>query len=642
MKTVINIALAGYANVGKSVIFNWLTGLHQHIGNWPGKTIEKAEGTLHYKGYTINVLDLPGVCSLSSYSIEEIITRDHIISQKPDALISVVDSVNLETNLMLTLQLLELDRNTVIALNMVDSAKKRGILIDHQKLSEILGVPVIPMAATLGKGIAETLDKIIETIRNPTSIKRSPPKYGKEVEERVEKLVASLHDRNFPYPSRFLAIKLLEKDEEIVKLNNLDPDFTNYADKLILELENIHGHDSSVLIADERSTLASRITKEVITFEKYKLNKFMDAVESLTAHKILGYPIMFLVLGLMFTIVFSGGSYLAKPINSLSLKLGYLYQQYFSNSFLFSNIIWSGLESFLALIEIAFPTILPFYLLLFILEDCGYLARVAYLMDNFMHKVGIHGKACMPLMLGLGCNVPACLGCRIMETERERFITGLLAVFVPCSATTIVISGLVGKTLGTWQAMGLYLSLFGLIFIVGKIAALVVPGEPTELIMKMPSYKLPNFKTILMQTWIRLREFIFVAAPFVIIAGIIINGFIDHNLFAPINKLLAPITVAWLKLPAITGILLILGILRKELILVTLATILGTTDFATILSKDQILTLAVVSMLYIPCMATIAALYKEFGWKKALLVTTLKVLLAIGLAGCLIRIRTLF
>ncbi len=633
----INLALAGYANVGKSVIFNHLTGLHQHIGNWPGKTVERAEGTLHYNGYTIDVLDLPGIYSLSSYSIEETITRDYIIFETPDFIVSVVDATNLETNLILFLQLLELEKPVVLALNMIDLAHKKGLKIDYDHIAKSLQIPVVPVTATTGMGIAEILDQgIALTIQLP--LVKPNLQYGQEVEERITRIVKELNHKNYAYPKRFIAIKLLEKDEQVTSVVlDQDPEVINLATTLISELEQIHGHDASVVIADERSILASRIAKESVIFDRKKTDKTKEFLENITAHKIIGYPIMLFILGMIFLIVFKGGGYLAELLHQIFLGTQGYYQELFGQSWI-AKIFWGGLASFFALVEIAFPYILPFYFLLFILEDCGYLARIAYLMDHFMHKMGIHGKACMPLVLGFGCNVPACLGCRIMETERERFITGLIAVFMPCSAVTVVVAGLVGRFLGAGTAVILYLALFILIFIIGKIASILAPGEPTELIMRMPSYKTPNFKTILMQTWIRLREFIYIAAPIVIISGILIEGALSTTFFGTINNFFALVTVAWLRLPAITGVLLIFGILRKELILVMLATLVGTTDFALVLTKSQIITLAIVSMLYIPCAATIAALYHEFGWKKALAITILKIALAILIAGAVVRV----
>jgi len=255
-----------------------------------------------------------------------------------------------------------------------------------------------------------------------------------------------------------------------------------------------------------------------------------------------------------------------------------------------------------------------------------------------MHKIGVHGKACIPLMLGFGCNVPACLSCRIMETQRERFITGFLTTLVPCSAVTVIIMGLVGKFVGIGWAFGLYLFAILMIFGLGKLASKVLPGETTELIMEMPDYKFPNLKTIVLQTWFRLKEFLYIAGPLVIISGVIIEGIYLAGWLPAISNFLSPITVKWLGLPAITGILLTFGILRKELILVMLATLIGTANFAQVLNPIQMITLASVSMLYIPCVATIAALIREFGWKRAFGITGFEIGFAILIGGTVYRI----
>lgn len=631
----INLVLAGVSNVGKSVIFNYLTGLHQHIGNWPGKTIEKAEGTLHYKGYTIDVLDLPGIYSLSTYSLEELITREYIISKRPDFIANVVDATNLETNLIFTLQLLELEKPTILVLNMMDLLKKRGVTIAVKKLEELLGFPVVQAAATQGKGLAGILDGAIPLVQQQVMSKILY--YGREVEECIAKLCQVLEPLELIYPQRFVAIKLLEKDEEIEKLFKLThPEILDEAKGLSCELERIHGHDSAVVIADERCLLATRIARQVITITKHQKISLGEILDYLTGHKILGYPIMVAILGLVFFTIFKGGSYFSLLLEPSLLIIQTNLRSVLGNSFL-ASLLLGGISSFFALLDLALPYIFPFYFLLFILEDGGYLARVAYLMDRLMHQLGIHGKACIPLILGFGCNVPACLTCRIMETERERFITGMLTVFVPCSAVTVIIAGLVGNFLGIGWAFGLYLLIFFIIFLVGKLAAIIVPGDATELIMEMPSYKLPDIKTIALHTWFRLKEFIYVAGPIVIISGMVIEGAYTAGILAAINSFLVPITSGWLGLPPATGILLILGVVRKELILLMLASVLGTVNFAAILTPVQILVLAVVSSLYIPCAATIAVFCKEFGWQKTLFIAVFKVALAIFVGGLIAK-----
>ncbi|NIR88047.1 ferrous iron transporter B, partial [Candidatus Bathyarchaeota archaeon] len=258
------IALAGNANVGKSVIFNRLTGLHQHIGNWPGKTIERAEGTLHFKGYIIDIIDLPGIYSLSTFSIEEIVSREYIAVERPDLVINVVDASVLERNLFFTLQLLELETPMIVALNQMDMAKKKGMKIDHEKLRELLGVPVIPTVAISGIGIYDLLEKSVEIIGERKKIKPVKAKYGKEIEERIEKIAKMVEKTRFKYPARWVAIKLLEGDEEVKKeVLKINPKIVPAAEKLAVEIEEIHDHSCSTVITSERYEAASKIARKI-------------------------------------------------------------------------------------------------------------------------------------------------------------------------------------------------------------------------------------------------------------------------------------------------------------------------------------------------------------------------------------------
>jgi ferrous iron transport protein B len=263
-------------------------------------------------------------------------------------------------------------------------------------------------------------------------------------------------------------------------------------------------------------------------------------------------------------------------------------------------------------------------------------------MDNVMHKMGLHGKAFIPLILGYGCNVPACLGCRIMETEREKFLAAFVTTLVPCAARTVIILGLVGTYLGVQWALALYIFNLAIIFILGRLAFKVLPGEPTALIMEMSDYRWPHLKTVLKQTWFRLAEFIKIAFPLIIFGSLTIKLAEILGLLQPITDILSPITVTWLGLPAITGITLIFGVLRKELTLIMLATLFGTTNFAEILSPVQMVVFTLVTMFYIPCISTIAALTKEFGWKKSLYITIFEIVFAIVLGGAALRVLILF
>jgi ferrous iron transport protein B len=635
----INIVLAGQGNTGKSAVFNYLTGLHQHIGNWAGKTIEKREGSLFYKGYNIDVLDLPGIYSLTTLSVEEQISREYIIHQNPDCVINIIDSTNLERNLIFTLQLLELGCPVILAFNMADLAKKKGIVIDYRKLRNIMHVPVIPTVASHGSGLTNLIDEAIKLKGGKLDYKE--PKYGKEIESCIGQLSELLRDVDLSYPARWVAIKLLENDTDVTNsISEIKPEIVVKAGQLCGILEEIHGHDSAVVIADERSHLASQITRESVKIAPHGEISLKDRLEAITTHKFIGYLVMILILGGMFLTVFLFGNWFSARLETI-FKNGHIWWNAKVGTTFVAALGWSAIESVLALVQIALPYILPFYILLYILEDWGYIARISFLMDNLMHKMGIHGKGCISFIIGFGCNVPGCLSCRIMESKRERFITALLVTLIPCSAVSVIIFGLVGKYVGILWAFGLYLFAVALVFLVGKISSKFLLGEPVELIMPMPDYKTPHLKTIAVQTWEALKEFIFIAAPLVIISGIVIQAINLAGWMPAISSFLSPVTVTWLGLPAITGILLIFGILRKELILVMLAAFLGTANFADALTSPQMITLAIVSMFYVPCIATISVLWKEYGWKKAITICVLETLGAILLAGFIKRILVL-
>ncbi|MGB9778202.1 MAG: ferrous iron transport protein B [Candidatus Bathyarchaeales archaeon] len=634
------IALAGNANVGKSVIFNHLTGLHQHIGNWPGKTVEKAEGTLHFKGYTIDIIDLPGIYSLSTYSLEELISRKYIAVEKPDVVINVVDASVLERNLYFTLQLMELETPMVIALNQMDMAKKKGIQIDVEKLEKLLGIPVIPTVAIKGVGIFQLLEKAIE-IAEKGRTKHAPVRFGEEVEEKIAELTKMVESIQFWYPPRYVAIKLLEGDEEIEReVAKINPQIISAAKKLAKEIERLHGHSCSTVITSERYEIAGCLSREVQKLVSPIKPKLGERLHNITTHKILGYPIMAFSLLLIFYSIFTFGGYASEVLNNLFYNWKPAFESFLGTE-IFGKLVWSALEGVIAGVTIALPYIVPFYIILYFLEDSGYLSRIAFLMDNAMHKMGLHGKAFIPLILGYGCNVPACLGCRIMETQRERLLAAFVTTLVPCAARTVIILGLVGTYLGIQWALALYIFNLAIIFILGRLAFKVLPGEPTALIMEMSDYRWPHLKTVLKQTWFRLTEFIKIAFPLIIVGSLAIKLAEILGLLQPIANLLSPITVTWLGLPAITGITLIFGVLRKELTLIMLATLFGTTNFTEILSPVQMVVFTLVAMFYIPCVSTIAALTKEFGWKKALSITIFEIIFAILLGGIALRILTL-
>jgi len=643
-KKKLTIALAGNANVGKSVIFNKLTGLHQHIGNWPGKTIEKAEGTLHFKGYIVDIIDLPGIYSLSTFSLEELISREYIAVERPDLVINIVDASVLERNLFFTLQLLELETPMIVALNQMDMAKKKGIKIDHEKLGELLGVPIIPTVAISGIGIYELLEKSVEIVEGREKIEPVKVKYGEEIEERIEKIAGMIEKTQFRYPARWVAIKLLEEDEEVKKeILRTNPKIVSTAEKLAREIEKIHGHSCPTVITSERYEAASKITQKIQEITPQIRPPMRERIHVLTTHRILGYPIMAISLLSIFYSIFTFGGHASSLLSDLSYGLEPIFESTFGRGIV-GELVWGGVvEGIIGGVTVALPYIVPFYFILYLLEDSGYLSRIAFLMDNLMHRIGLHGKAFIPVMLGFGCNVPGCLGCRIMETERERLLAAFVVTLVPCAATTVIILGLVGTFVGIEWAIALYIINFLIIFLLGRLAFKTLPGEPTALIMEMSDYRVPHLKTVLKQTWFRLWEFIKIAFPLIIVGSLVIKLADVMNLLEPMANIFSPVTVTWLGLPTITGIALIFGVLRKELALIMLASLLEVEqkNLALVMTPVQMIVFTLVSMLYIPCIATIAALVREFGLEKALFITVFEIVFAILVGGIAFRLLTL-
>jgi len=648
-KQSITVALAGNANVGKSAIFNQLTELNQIIGNWPGKTVERAEGKLHFGGYTIKVLDLPGIYSMSTFSMEEIVARDYIAIERPDIIVNIVDASALERNLYFTIQLLELQLPVVMALNQIDFAAKRGIEIDVDSLSKILEIPVVPTIAITGVGVKELLSTVIDVVEGKIESSATKVQYGKEIEENLERLEYTVKERlpqlSARYPARWIATKLLERDEDIahkVRESEGGAEVLAFADEIINRIEKVHGEPSSIVIASERYGTASRIAREVTRIISPPRVTFEDRLSAVTAHRVLGYPILAAVVATMFSIIFVAGDFLVSVLESLFEEMlvpiaSTLLSQVLPPTFV--EVIAGGFLSGIgAGLAIVLPYIVPFYILLAILEDSGYLPRAAFLMDNLMHKIGLHGKAFIPLLLGYGCNVPACVGCRIMETDRERFLAGFVAVLIPCAARTVVILGLVGRYVGLHIALALYLFDLVLVFALGRLAYRVLPGEPVGLIMEMPPYRMPSLLVVMKKTWVRTKDFIYIAFPLIIVGSIILQFLMSSGLIWPIAESMSPLMSGWLGLPNLSGIPLIFGVLRKELTLILLAELAGTTNFEQVLTSVQMIVFALVTMIYIPCIATVAALAREFGWKRAVGVSVVDISLALIIGGVAYRV----
>lgn len=640
--THLTFALAGNANVGKSVIFNNLTGSNQIIGNWPGKTVDRAEGTLSFEGHEITIIDLPGIYSFSTFSMEELVSRDYIALEKPDAVINVVDASVLERNLFFTLQLLEMQTPLVLCLNQMDVAKSKGMIIDREKLQNALGIPVVFATATRGEGIYELVREAIKVATHKQNPKHL--KYRKDLEEKIDKLQHIIEKENLQlqYPARWTAIKLLEGDSEITKIVAAKSIAVVDSTKgIALELENSCQEKCFSIIASERYALASSIAAS--TLQQSEIwNTFSDKLEWVTTHRILGYftsvgVIAGLLLWTFFignwlSILISSGLSFIKPVDpALSATQPILA--------VILNGVWGGFNAGLTLI---IPFVIPFYLLLAIVESSGILTRVAFMMDSAMHKMGLHGKALIPIILGYGCSVPAIQACKIMETRRERLLAAFAITFAPCSARTIVLFGMVGLFVGIQWALLLYVVDIAIIFGLGRIAMKAVPGKSTGLIMEMSSFKMPSLKVVLKQTWTRTKSIIYLVFPIYIVGSAMVQALYYYKVLTPVGDALSPLTVGWLGLPVAAGVLLILGVVRKEFVLLGAVAIFGTTNLALYFSPVQLVVMALVAMLYIPCVSTIAILGKEFGWKAAATISLANIAAAMLIGGLAFRLLTLF
>lgn len=639
MKKSISIALAGNANVGKSVLFNELTGLTQIIGNWAGKTVEKAEGTVNFGDYTIHVTDLPGIYSLSTFTIEEVISREFIALEKPDLVVNVVDATALERNLLFTIQLLELKRPMVIALNQMDLLGKKGIEIDVEKLEEMLGVPVIPTVATRASGLHELMQAVVDVVEGKVSAKGIVPEYGPQLESRIEKLSSLVAEMEREYPTRWVSLKLLEGDEDIEeRIGRKDESLVRASTILREELEHLFHQSSSEVVASDRYLVVGRIVSDCqqhITPAKLGWGEKLDAV---TTHKVWGYLIMAGVVFSIFTVIFLVGDFLSVLLSDMFDGLRPLVINGLGGGPI-ADFVWSGLlQGIIAGVTIALPFLIPFFIFLAILEGTGYLARIAFLMDGAMHRMGLHGKAFIPLMLGYGCNVPACMGCRVMETHRERLIAVFAVTLVPCAAVTVVVLGVVGTYVGIGYAFLLYFFNLLVIFAMGRIAFKVLPGEPVGLIMEMPPYRVPTHRAVLQQTWARLRDFIVVAFPFIIVGSLILEGLRIGGLLGPIGDALSPVTVGWLGLPVVAGVVLVFGILRKELTLILLVALIAPQSMASFMSPVQMIVFTLVVMFFVPCLATLAVLVREIGWKRTGAIVLAELGLALLIGGIAFRV----
>lgn len=639
--STIKIALVGNCNVGKSVIFNQLTGLNQVVGNWPGKTITWAEGGATFKGTRMTLVDLPGIYSFSTYSLEEVVSREYLVDRRPDVIVNVLDASNLERNLFLTIQLLILDAAPVIVVaNQVDLARRKGFILDAGKLAKRLGCPVIETIAVHGKGTHEILEAVVAEVAKPVRNSPSRVKFGKEVEARIEQLAAVAGTACSRFSPKFLALKLLEGDAEIKKVvAPVMPAAVDMAAKMATELEEIHGENIEEILAAEMYGIIHRLVGDVQTIDHAaEKRKPSERLDHFTTHSKWGYVILLLVLASMYATVFTLGGLIADGVDWIFEELTIAVHGTWGEENVIVSIVWDGgVASLFGAVGGVLPLVFIFYFCLEILQDSGYLPRVAFLMDSAMHRIGLHGKSIIPVIIGLGCNVPGCTACKILETEREKNASIFITTLVPCAAVTTVVMGLVGRYMGFGYAVLLYAINFGIIALLGRITYKLSKGEDTHLIIEMHDYRKPNFNVILKQTWFRGKEFVYMALPLIVGIGIAMEIMLMLDVLEPVNAFMAPVTVAWLGLPVGVGIFLIYGILRKELTLVLLVTFAANMGLQVMefLTPVQMMVFAIVTMLYVPCLATVVVVGRAAGWKKAAIIAIAEIGIALLVGGAM-------
>ena len=629
------IAFIGNPSVGKSVFFSRLTGVGVEISNYPGTTVALKRGNVKARGKTIEVVDLPGIYSLGVTNEDEKVTKKYLVQDKPDIIINVLDASRLERNLFLTLQLIELDIPMVIALNQVDLAADLGILVDIDRLSELLGLPVVPTVAIWGVGLDEVV--LVALAEQEKTQKHRRVEYSHWIQEALSKL-----DHSFPNLSPSVKTAALLNDAEFVELCCMPPEANavlSSARRLRQNLELEHGISVPDTIARDLYGEAGYIVDSVVTrFEPKKSIK--ERIDSVLTSPNFGIVVLISALLLTFLLVFRVGGFLENwivndifephiilPVESITSGM----------SPLLRNVILYSLRGVEAGFAIAIPYIAVFYAILSIFEDSGYLTRAAFLLDNLTHKLGLHGRAVIPLVLGFGCNVPAIMAVHALGTRREKRIASILISLIPCSARTVIILGLVGTFVGFWPAVSIYVLEVIIIASVGWILGKSLPGQRSGFIMEMTPLRKPKLKSTLMKTWMKSREFVFIAFPLLLLGSAFLGVADSLGLLSIFQNFVEPVSVGLLGLPAFAATALVFGILRKEMALQILAVLAGTANFAAVMTPVQIYQFAVITTIYVPCVATIAVLKHELGTKDTVSIVFFTIFLALGV-GVLIRV----
>ncbi|EOU1475919.1 ferrous iron transport protein B [Clostridium perfringens] len=634
---MLTIALAGNPNCGKTSLFNLLTKSRQHIGNWPGVTVEKKEGTLKFKGESYKVIDLPGTYSLGAYSEDEIVSRNYILKDKPDVVINVVDSTNLERNLYLTTQLIEMGANVVIALNMIDQAEALNIEIDTNKLSKRLGVPIIKTSALKNRGIEELIEASIYSKKNEKLININ---YGEDIENEIKNLSSLLetYKNKLEFPVNWTALKLLENDEYIKdKIKQLNaPSIFNKLEESNKTIEKNIGFEADMSIVDKRYSFISSITEDVIKKPSEKQVTTTEKIDKIVTNKYLGIPIFALIMYCLYELTFIIGAGIQEWFGDLIAKAGVIVSEWFSNMGapeLLVGFINDGLFGGVGAVLSFLPLIMVMYFLLGLLEDSGYMARAAYVMDRLMRGLGLHGKTFVSMIVSVGCNVPGIMSTRTLENKKDRMIAILINPFISCGARMPIYAVFVEAFFPTHQGLVLFsLYVLGIIvaLISGKIfSKTLFKGESSYFVMELPAYRMPSIKNVFLLMWEKAGAFFkkagMIIFPMMIVLwalsvlplGVEPNS--EHSILGMIGSFVAPLFVLAGYGTWQAGVSLITGILAKESVVATMGMVYAGVEEGEALINviQQVFTplsavsFLVMTLLYTPCLAALGAIKRE-------------------------------
>ncbi len=676
MKTI-RVALAGNPNSGKTTIFNNLTGSHQHIGNYPGVTVEKKEGKLKLANYTLNIVDLPGTYSLTAYSIEEIVARNYIVDEKPDVVAHIVDCSNLERNLYLAIQLMELNIPLILVFNMSDVAKNRGYKIDIPMLSNLLNVPIVETVGTKKKGMQDIIDNVIMIAQTHKPRTEAFFEYGSEIENEISNIVEKIKGKKISghdYSHRWMAIKLLEQDKEVKKMLN-DTHLDAYVDERIKYLNSIYGDTPETLIADRRYGIISGACTEAVVESVQKRHDISDSIDKVVTNRILGLPIFFAIMWCMFQWTFTLAEAPMEWIEMFFEWLGVFISGIVPEGLLQSLLV-DGIIGGVGGVLVFLPNIFLLFFFIALLEDSGYMARAAFVIDKIMHKIGLHGKSFIPMITGFGCTVPAYMGSRILENKKDRLITMHINTFMSCSARLPVYVLLCG-TFWPKNAGGVMFSIYVIGIVIALIMAKVLRmtrfrGDSPPFVMELPIYRLPTFKGLLVHMWEKGFMYLRKAGTVILCVSVIIwalmtfprpkeyredykaeieliqensekqkklaeikNKIAGENLANSyagrlghfIEPVIKPLGFNW-KI----GVGLFAGLLAKEVLVATLGTIysIGEADETSETLKQSIkndpdfsplsaYSLMIFVLIYFPCIASMSVFLRETGsWKETL------------------------